>query len=142
MFRPNPVGLSAVELLSIEQGEYGTELLLRGADLLDGTPILDIKPYLPYADSIMGAQAGYAVDAPPLLQVHWSTQALADIDALLVSTDMRLLIDDVLAQDPRPAYRAQQEDNHEYGVWLANINVRFLVSHQVVQVVAVTERKH
>jgi hypothetical protein len=76
-----------------------------------------------------------------LLQVHWSTQALADIDALLVSTDMRLLIDDVLAQDPRPAYRAQQEDNHEYGVWLANINVRFLVSHQVVQVVAVTERK-
>jgi hypothetical protein len=109
--------------------------------LLDGTPILDIKPYLPYADSITSAKAGYAVDAPPLLPVQWSAQALADIDALPASADMRLLINEVLAQDPRPAYRAQHEDNHEYGVWLANINVRFSVSHQVVQVVAVTERK-
>lgn len=142
MFRPNPVGLSAVELVSIQQGECGTELLLRGADLLDGTPILDIKPYLPYADSITSAKGGYAVDAPLLFPVQWSVQALADIDALSILADMRLLIDEVLAQDPRPAYRAQQEDTHEYGVWLTNMNVRFLVARKVVHVLSVTERKH
>jgi tRNA-Thr(GGU) m(6)t(6)A37 methyltransferase TsaA len=134
MFRPNPVGLSVVELLDIVDGTHGKELLLRGADLLDGTPIIDIKPYLPYADSIPSAQAGFAAVAPVLLVVKWSEQAQADAVALGISSDLRALIDEVLAQDPRPAYRSSQPDEHEYGVWLENVNVRFRVTAILVNV--------
>ena len=134
MFRPNPVGLSVVELIDIVDGEHGKELLLRGADLLDGTPIIDIKPYLPYADNIPTAHAGFATSAPTLLTVQWGEQALMDASSLNISTDLRALIDEVLAQDPRPAYRTTQNDEHEYGVWLANVNVRFTVDSSGIKV--------
>lgn len=136
MFRPNPVGLSVVELVDIIDGEHGTELLVRGVDLLDGTPLLDIKPYVPYADSVPAARAGFAPAQPALLPVSWSVQALADADALQLSLALRALVDEVLAQDPRPAYRTAGVDAHEYGVWLDNVNVRFAVSAGVVQVLA------
>lgn len=136
MFRPNPIGLSAVELVAIVDGPHGKELLLRGADLLDGTPVLDLKPYLPYADSLPQARAGFAPTAPALLPVHWSDTALAQAAALALDPDLRCLIDEVLAQDPRPAYRATHEDRHEYGVWLADINVRFAVSADGAQVLS------
>lgn len=134
MFRPNPLGLSVVELVEIVDGLHGKELLLRGADLLDGTPVLDIKPYVPYADSLPAAHAGFASQAPALLPVHWSEQALAAALSLGLSADLRALIDEVLAQDPRPAYRAAQHDTHDYGVWLANVNVRFIIDKHGVQV--------
>jgi len=134
MFRPNPVGLSVVELIDIVDGANGKELLLRGADLLDGTPIIDIKPYLPYADNIPTAHAGFATSAPALLTVQWNEQAQLDASTLNLSSDLRALIDEVLAQDPRPAYRANQEDKHEYGVWLENVNVRFTVSDSGIKV--------
>ena len=136
MFRPNPMGLSVVELLDIVDGDKGKCLRLRGADLLDGTPILDIKPYIPYADSVPAARGGFAPAAPPVLAVQWSAQATQDAETLLLPTDLRMLIDEVLAQDPRPAYRAKQEDTQEYGVWLEEINVRFCVQQQTVWVLA------
>jgi tRNA-Thr(GGU) m(6)t(6)A37 methyltransferase TsaA len=134
MFRPNPVGLSVVELIDIVDGKHGKELLLRGADLLDGTPIIDIKPYLPYADSIPTAHAGFATSAPALLTVQWSEQALLAAASLDISTNLRVLISEVLAQDPRPAYRAAQQDEHEYGVWLENVNVRFTADSSGIKV--------
>jgi tRNA-Thr(GGU) m(6)t(6)A37 methyltransferase TsaA len=140
MFRPNPVGLSVVELLRIVDGASGKELQLRGADLLDGTPILDIKPYLPYADSIPAAHAGFAATAPTQLTVQWSAQAQADADALNIQTGLRALVNEVLAQDPRPAYRATQPDTHEYGVWLENVNVRFRISGNLVTVSRIESR--
>lgn len=141
MFRPNPVGLSVVELLEIVDGSHGKELLLRGADLLHGTPVLDIKPYLPYADSIPAARADFAATAPALLTVEWSEQAQADAAALAISSDLRALINEVLAQDPRPAYRAAQQDEKEYGVWLADVNVRFRVTPILVTVTRIESRK-
>jgi tRNA-Thr(GGU) m(6)t(6)A37 methyltransferase TsaA len=134
MFRPNPVGLSVVELIDIVDGKHGKELLLRGADLLNGTPVIDIKPYLPYADSIPTARADFATSAPALLMVRWSEQALLDASTLSLPSDLRALIDEVLAQDPRPAYRTAQQDEHEYGVWLENVNVRFTVDSSGIKV--------
>ncbi|HQQ62848.1 MAG TPA: tRNA (N6-threonylcarbamoyladenosine(37)-N6)-methyltransferase TrmO [Pseudomonadales bacterium] len=140
MFRPNPVGLSAVELVGIVDGLHGKELLLRGADLLDGTPILDIKPYIPYADARPDARAGFAPVAPTTLPVHWTENAQAQAGALQLSGDLRCLIAEVLAQDPRPAYRHDSEDNNEYGVWLDTVNVRFCCRDGVMQVLAVEPR--
>lgn len=136
MFRPNPMGLSVVELLDIVDGDKGKCLRLRGADLLDGTPILDIKPYIPYADSVPAARSSFAQEAPPTLRVQWSANAEQEAAALLLSSDLRRLVDEVLAQDPRPAYRAQQDDAHEYGLWLEEINVRFCVQQQTAWVLA------
>lgn len=141
MFRPNPIGLSVVELLEIVDGAHGKELLLRGADLLHGTPIIDIKPYLPYADSIPAARADFATTTPTLLTVHWSEQAQADATALGIAPNLRALISEVLAQDPRPAYRAAQPDEHEYGVWLENVNVRFRVTAILVTVTTLASRE-
>lgn len=125
MFRPNPLGLSVVELLAITDGPAGKELLLRGADLLDGTPVLDIKPYLPYADNIPAATARLAPAAPVRLPVSWSEQALNEATSLAIPAGLRALVEEVLAQDPRPAYRPLATDSHEYGIWLDSINVRF-----------------
>lgn len=140
MFRPNPLGLSVVELIDIIDGEHGKELLLRGADLLDGTPILDIKPYVPYVDAIPNAAASFAATPPPLLPVTWEASALAEAASLQLPEDLRALINEVLAQDPRPAYRAARDDQNTYGVWLENVNVRFRVRDSVVQVLSVVLR--
>ncbi len=76
-FRPNPIGLSAVKLLSINTDQASVSLEVQGADLIDGTPILDIKPYIPYGDSIPEATRGFAEEAPrPTLQVQFSELAL------------------------------------------------------------------
>lgn len=140
LFRPNPIGLSVVELVDIVEGEHGVELLLRGADMLDGTPVLDIKPYVPYADCTPQARSGFAPAAPVVLPVQWSEAALADAATLAMTAALRQLIEDVLAQDPRPAYRAAQTDEHEYGVWLEDVNVRFCVQECGVVVLAVAAR--
>lgn len=140
MFRPNPLGLSVVELVDIIDSNSGTVLLLRGADLLDGTPILDIKPYIPYADCITSANGSFAQHTPATLPVQWSTVAKNNAQALALSRDFCALIEEVLAQDPRPAYRTQQDDTHEYGVWLENINVRFCVKQQAVFVLTLEQK--
>lgn len=121
-FRPNPVGLSAVKLAGIEAaGPSGPVLRVRGADLVDGTPILDIKPYLPYADCIPEASGGFAPQpalAPLTVEIS---------PALLerVPPERREALEAVLAQDPRPRYQADPE--RIYGFTFAGLEVRFTV---------------
>ena len=121
-FRPNPLGLSCVRLLEIRQDrEQGTVLVVSGADLLDGTPIYDIKPYLPYADCKPEAVGGFAsrpkgadlaVDCPwELLQT--------------VPEGKRAALLAVLAQDPRPQY--QDDPGRVYGMAFAGLEVKFRV---------------
>jgi tRNA-Thr(GGU) m(6)t(6)A37 methyltransferase TsaA len=132
-FRPNYLGLSVVELVAIES-DGGLRLKVRGADLLDGTPILDIKPYVPYVDAIPDARAGFAPEPPPArLAVRFGEAAIEELagDAQLVR-----LIEAVLAQDPRPAYQ-QDDPERVYGVRLAEVNVRFRVANGEALVIGV-----
>jgi tRNA-Thr(GGU) m(6)t(6)A37 methyltransferase TsaA len=132
-FRPNHLGLSVVELLGIDTGQ-GVSLRVRGADLLDGTPVLDIKPYVPYTDAVPEARAGFAPEAPAArLVVRFSDQARA---ALADDEQLGRLVSGVLAQDPRPAYQAD-DPQRVYGVRLGDVNVRFRVANGEALVVAV-----
>ena len=131
--RPNPIGLSAVELLRIDCSD-GVRLHIRGADLLDGTPVLDLKPYLPYADAIANARAGFASAAPVRLSVRWRETALSA--AQRQSAEFPQLVEEVLAFDPRPAY--QNDAERIYGVLLAGCNVRFRIDDSGVEVIEVT----
>ncbi|GAB3268128.1 tRNA (N6-threonylcarbamoyladenosine(37)-N6)-methyltransferase [Chitinimonas naiadis] len=122
-FRPNPIGLSVARLTGIDT-DHGVRLHLAGADLLDGTPILDIKPYLPYADAIDNASNGYADDGASPLPVHYSQAA----DSALLTWQrrhpkLRSLITEVLAQDPRPGYA--DDPLREYGMTLYELNIKW-----------------
>ena len=131
-FRPNAIGLSSVRLERVElHTPDGPVLLVRGADLMDGTPILDIKPYLPYTDAHPDAAGGFAaqalqqtvaVDCPPAL--------LARLPA-----DRQQALLDVLAQDPRPGY--QHEPGRVYGFPFAGFEVRFTVEDGRLTVVSI-----
>ncbi|WP_193074556.1 tRNA (N6-threonylcarbamoyladenosine(37)-N6)-methyltransferase TrmO [Pseudomonas sp. FME51] len=120
--RPNPIGQSVVRLEGIEAGR----LLLSGIDLLDGTPILDIKPYVPYADALTDASNNLAEAAPAQLVVDWTESALvqARAQAQRLQQPVIELIDQCLAQDPKPAYQRPDADR-EYGVRFWDINVRW-----------------
>ncbi|GAB2802067.1 tRNA (N6-threonylcarbamoyladenosine(37)-N6)-methyltransferase TrmO [Halomonas shantousis] len=121
--RPNRLGLSLVELVDIDT-RRGVRLHLRGHDLLDGTPVLDIKPYLPWAEARPEAQAGFAPAPPTLYPVHFSAAADATLARRRDGVSLRELIVQVLAQDPRPAYRSGAE-SRRYGVPLRDVDVRF-----------------
>lgn len=137
--RPNPLGLSVVELVAVQSDAQGVRLLVRGADLLDGTPIIDIKPYLPYVDSLPDARAGYAPEAPEArLAVGFSEQASAWLESQEnVYPELKNLLIQVLALDPRPAYK-EDEPDREYGVALYDLNIRFVVRGQAAEVVQIT----
>ena len=129
-FRPNPIALSAVTLAGMEEtAEWGTVLRVRGADLMDGTPILDVKPYLPYADCRPEALGGFAAAAP-------DGEALAvECPAALwekVPPDRREALRAVLALDPRPKY--QDDPGRVYGFGFAGLEVRFSVEGEVLRV--------
>ncbi len=127
-FRPNPIGLSCVKLVGVEQTETeGAVLIVSGADLLDGTPILDIKPYLPFADCIPEATAGYAgqhekdgveVVFPPAL-----------LEKIPMGKREGLL--DCLKDDPRPSY---QDEGRVYGMRFADFNIKFTVENGILTV--------
>lgn len=121
--RPNRLGLSLVELVDIDTAR-GVRLALRGADLVSGTPVLDLKPYLPWAESHPEARAGFAPEAPPTLPVDLSLTAEAVLTRRDDGDSLRALIRQVLAQDPRPAYRRGAEER-VYGVRLRDVDVRF-----------------
>jgi tRNA-Thr(GGU) m(6)t(6)A37 methyltransferase TsaA len=120
--RPNGIGQSVVRLEAVEPGR----LLLSGIDLLDGTPVLDIKPYVPYADSIAGASNLMASDAPAAIAVHWGDSALpqAREHALRLGEPLVELIEQCLAQDPRPAYQVPPPER-VYGVKFWDVQVRW-----------------
>ena len=131
-FRPNPIGLSCVKLLGVENVPgQGTVLRVAGADLMDGTPILDIKPYLPYADSHPEALGGFAGnDGGKRLEVVFPEELLA-----LVPGDKRAALTGVLAHDPRPSY--QQDPERVYGLDFGGVNVRFTVAEETLTVCSV-----
>lgn len=121
--RPNRLGLSLVELKGIDTNN-GVALELSGHDLLDGTPILDIKPYLPWAEAHPDARAGFAPAAPPQCPVAFCAAAEETLAQREDAASLRALIGQVLAQDPRPAYRKGAE-SRIYGVRLRDVDVRF-----------------
>jgi tRNA-Thr(GGU) m(6)t(6)A37 methyltransferase TsaA len=133
-FRPNHLGLSAVRLVEVVQHPKPL-LRVSGIDLLDGTPVVDIKPYLPYADAIADARGGFASAAPaPRLAVRFSTQAEDELARLQDPEGMRSLVTGVLALDPRPAYRQGAEPGRVYGMRLAGLDVRWEVTATGVKV--------
>ncbi|MCL8301457.1 tRNA (N6-threonylcarbamoyladenosine(37)-N6)-methyltransferase TrmO [Pseudomonas mosselii] len=134
--RPNGIGQSVVRLEGVEPGR----LLLSGIDLLDGTPVLDIKPYVPYADSVAEASNLMASDAPELIRVQWSESALpqAHTHALRLGEPLVELIEQCLAQDPRPAYQVPPPER-VYGVKFWDVQVRWHYPQpDVIRVLEVT----
>ncbi|MCH7418524.1 tRNA (N6-threonylcarbamoyladenosine(37)-N6)-methyltransferase TrmO [Pseudomonas mosselii] len=134
--RPNGIGQSVVRLEGVEPGR----LLLSGIDLLDGTPVLDIKPYVPYADSVAEASNLMASDAPEPIRVQWSESALpqAHTHALRLGEPLVELIEQCLAQDPRPAYQVPPPER-VYGVKFWDVQVRWHYPQpDVIQVLEVT----
>ncbi|HIF9082336.1 TPA: tRNA (N6-threonylcarbamoyladenosine(37)-N6)-methyltransferase TrmO [Photobacterium damselae] len=135
-FRPNGIGMSAVELKGVRQQDGQVILELGGVDLVDGTPIIDIKPYIPYSDSIADACGGFASEEPTKLEVIFTPQAQAQL-AGPRSTEYQAVISEVLAQDPRPAYKKNKADSKEYAVHLYHFNVKFTVQDSQVTVTTV-----
>ena len=129
-FRPNPVGMSLVELKDIRCHKDRVILELGSLDLVDGTPVVDIKPYLPFAEALQDARASYAQQAP---QAEMPVYFTAEISLQLPQLEKRYprladFIVEVLAQDPRPAYRKDEEAGKTYAVWLLDFNVRWRVT--------------
>ncbi|MDN4628181.1 tRNA (N6-threonylcarbamoyladenosine(37)-N6)-methyltransferase TrmO [Erwinia sp. DT-104] len=141
-FRPNPIGMSLVELKGIRTGKGEVVLELGSLDLVDGTPIVDIKPYLPFAESIPAARAGFAQEAPEAsMPVAFSPQAVQQIAQHGARyPHLQRFIAEVLAQDPRPAYRKGEEPEREYAAWLLDFNVRWRVDASGTLVTAVERR--
>ncbi len=132
-FRPNGLGLSLVRLEGI--AETGS-LLLGGLDLLDGTPVYDVKPYLPYAESIPDAAAGFAAAEIPRLRVEVADSAAIEFGNL--PERAKNLIREALSLDPRPAARA---DEHErvFGASLCGKNVRFQIENDCCRIVEISD---
>lgn len=131
-FRPSRIGMSVVRLERILCENGAAALEISGADLVDGTPIVDIKPYIPFADSIPDARGGFAEIPPELHEVIFTDRAREDLSCL--SEEQRLGIEEALAQDPRPAYKGDDEPGRVYGVRLYGLDVHFRVADGVVTV--------
>lgn len=123
-FRPNGIGMSAIRLIGVRHEKGQVLLDLAGVDLVDGTPVIDIKPYIPYSDSVPDASGGFAAETPELLPVEFTPAALAQLDGEDAAYQ-QAVIEEVLAQDPRPAYKKGKTDDKRYGVLLFDYNVLF-----------------
>lgn len=131
-FRPNPIGLSSVKLEAIEARPHrGTVLIVSGADLMDGTPIYDIKPYLPFTDSHPDASFGFSEEQ---LSYRLEVDAPESLLAILPS-EKRSAVVEALAQDPRPAYR--DDPGERYGFYYAGYDIRFTVSNGTAHLVEI-----
>ncbi len=140
-FRPNPIGQSVVKLDGIRQSRGRLVLQISGIDLLDQTPVLDIKPYLPYADALPEAHGGFAAEAPRrLATVRFTASARRGLNAAALrhGYDLEGLVADLLKHDPRPAYHAQRPPGAPYGMRLEDLNIEWRVVGNEVVVTAVT----
>lgn len=138
-YRPNPIGLSLCALHGMSREQGRLLLFISGCDLVDGTPLLDIKPYLPYTDSVADARAGFAPEQPlAQLTISWSTQARQQLAELQADyPDVQQLTQDLIAQDPRPAY---QRGTAEYGMHVYDLNIRFRVSNSQASILSIERR--
>jgi len=133
-FRPNPLGLSVVRLEGIREDPLdGPVLILSGIDLVDGTPVLDVKPYIAYADAVPGALGGFASEAPARLEVAVASEAAVSFGKLS-ATDQGVILE-VLSLDPRPAIHA--ESGRVYGAQLCGHNVRFSIQEGICRILAI-----
>jgi len=141
-FRPNPIGMSLVELQGIRCEKEKVIVQLGSLDLVDGTPVVDIKPYLPFAEALPDARASYAQQAPAADMPVWFSP---EVEARLPGLEKRYphlssFIREVLAQDPRPAYRKDEDSGKSYAVWLLDFNVRWRVTEAGFEVFALEDR--
>ena len=136
-FRPNPIGLSSVKLECIEiDSKLGPVLHVSGADLMDGTPIFDIKPYITYTDSHPAAVSGFASQpAEYLLEVNFPKELLE-----IVPLEQRDSLIAVLAHDPRPQY--QDDPERIYGMAFADMEVKFKVQNMKLTVTEITPSQY
>lgn len=139
-FRPNPIGMSAVKLNRVELTDKGPILHLKGVDMVDQTPVLDIKPYLPYSDSLPEACGGFAEEAPaPIFEVSFSVEAEKSITALEHHfPDIKAIIVQMLEHDPRPAYYAGNEKDSTkiFGIRLFDRDVKWRVEGNLIRVLS------
>ena len=142
MYRPANIGLSVVKLVQVEQSDDGVLVHILGADMVDGTPVIDIKPYLSYSDSIEQAISGYAAQTPVPKCVSWHSSISDGINALqqtnaLTHDDLQV-IERLIAQDPRPAYR-QQELLTPFVMRYQNVDVVFCqLSEDTLEIQSIT----
>ena len=136
-YRPNSIGLSSVRLLSVEESaDDGLVLLVEGADLLDGTPIYDIKPYLPFTDSHPDAIGGFADDVREYgLKVNFSLQLLEKIPEI-----KREALITILENDPRPSYK--DDGDHEYGMVYSDLDIFFKVEDGTLTVTRIENKNN
>ena len=138
-FRPNSIGMSAVKLERVIINKNQAQIEVSGIDLLDGTPILDIKPYIPYSDAV-DAQGGFA-DAPPAItmSIEFSEAVLSFIATQTQYPNLLALITQVLEQDPRPAYKKNTDQIQQYGVRLYDFNIQWQVVNNTTLVTNISQ---
>lgn len=137
-FRPNPIGISVVEIESVEFD--GSEIFINvaGADLIDGTPIVDIKPYIPYADAIVNADGGYASFSPEIkLEVVFSDSVLQVIQSIENSANIVDVIKSVIAFDPRPQYKGNNESEKVYAMKIYDFDIKWRVKDGIATISAI-----
>ncbi len=140
--RPNPIGLSVVELREVAFEKDRIRVLVNGGDFLDGTPVLDIKPYVAFVDAKPEARSDWATPLPCGLEVSWTTEALQRLNEMAPDGDLvasgsfglKTLIEQTLAQDPRPAHERGKDGKpgQHWGVMIGPANVRFKVEGGIV----------
>ena len=138
MYRPAPIGLSVVQLKAVKKEGKSVRVYVTGSDLLNGTPILDIKPYIQYSDAVTDAESGYAQQEPQRMTVQWSEQAMVDQQQLFAKQQTTLQsiqeLEQVLSLDPRPAY--QEDSERIYKMKFAGLDVSFVIQAQTLEVIA------
>lgn len=138
-FRPNSIGLSSVRLLEIEYTEQGPVLHVSGVDMVDGTPVYDIKPYIPYDDCHADARGGYTDS------VTWEPLTVSDPKGLIESSALTELqkkaVFKILSQDPRSRFDSSSDGTRRYGFYFASYDVRFTVCENILTVVEMVPRQ-
>lgn len=132
--RPNPIGISAVKILSVDlKNPLGPQIKVEGVDLLDGTPVLDVKPYIAYTDRIEGTVDGWAQEQIPSYPVHFSEEALEQLKDL---PELHSLIRDVIELDPRPAFQRKnlpadspESWGRDFGFDLEGFEIKYTISN-------------
>lgn len=139
MYRPAPMGLSVVQLKEVKKVGKSVRVYVTGSDLLNGTPIIDIKPYIQYSDAVQDAESGYAQDEPARMPVIWTEMAEQQKLDLIrhQKLDRRIVneLEQVLSLDPRPAY--QNDAERVYGMLFADLNVKFKIDDHKVQILEI-----
>ena len=133
MYRPAPMGLSVVQLKEVKKVGKSVRVYVTGSDLLNGTPIIDIKPYIQYSDAVMDAESGYAQNEPERMTVIWTESAEQQKQDLMKrqKLDGRIVdeLEQVLSLDPRPAY--QNDAERVYGMKFAEFEIKFMVDEYI-----------